>query len=190
MRPEQIQADFDWIDVSEIGTESIEDARLAASEKEIQLNIIPPQKFEPIVGARRRLRQVFTNLLNNAVKFSPPGSTVKFCADFEPDKVIFSIEDQGPGIHDEDLPHIFKDFFRGSNVADTPGTGLGLSISKKIVDAHNGEISITNILDKNEQIAGTCFTVTIPRNLKTTKMQQREWMAGKEDQKTEKSMEA
>lgn len=179
MRPEQIQADFEWFDLSEIGTESIEDARLAAAEKNIKIESIPPTKFEPFVGARRRLRQVFTNLLNNSVKFSPPGTTVKIGARYEPEEVIFWVEDEGPGIPEEEIPHIFKDFFRGSNIEETTGAGLGLSIAKKIVDAHNGDIQVENLVDDDGKIIGTRFTVIIPRDLTTPKMRREEWMAQK-----------
>jgi signal transduction histidine kinase len=176
MRPEQIQADFEWFDPGEAGTESIEDVRLAAAEKGIHLRIEPPPKFEPIVGAPRRLRQAFTNLLHNAIRYSPPGSTVIFRAWYEPDAVIFEVEDQGPGIADEDMPHIFKDFYRASNVGETTGMGLGLSIAKKIMDAHNGEILVQNLMGDDEQ-TGARFTVIIPRDLKTPKMRHQEWMA-------------
>jgi signal transduction histidine kinase len=174
LRPEQIQADFEWFDPGEVGTESIEDTRLVAADKDIHVKVEPPPKFEPIVGARRRMRQVFTNLLNNAIKFSPPGSTVIFRAWYEPDFLFFEVEDEGPGIPPEDLPHLFKDFFRASNVGDVPGAGLGLSIAKKIVDAHNGQILVKN-LEAEPGKTGTRFTVVIPRNLMTPEMRRREW---------------
>jgi signal transduction histidine kinase len=174
MRPEQIQADFEWFDPGEVGTESIEDARLAASEKNIRIKVDPPPNFEPIVGARRRMRQVFTNLLNNAIKFSPPESTVTFRAWYEPEALIFEVEDEGPGIPAEDMPYLFKDFFRASNVGDTPGAGLGLSIAKKIIEAHNGELRVINI-DAAAGNTGTRSTVIIPRDLKTFEMRRREW---------------
>jgi signal transduction histidine kinase len=176
LRPEQIQTDFEWFDPGMVGTESIEDARLAAAEKEIQLIIEPPPEFEPIVGARRRMRQVFTNLLNNAIKFSPPGSKVKFRAWYEQEELIFQVEDEGPGIPPEDLPYLFSDFYRASNVGDTPGAGLGLSIAKKIIDAHNGQLLIENI-DLSSGKTGTLSTVIIPRNLMTLEMRRKEWEA-------------
>ncbi len=176
MRPEQIQADLEWFDPGEVGAESIEDVRLAAVEKNIQIRVDPPAKFEPIVGARRRMRQVFTNLLNNAIKFSPPGSTVTFRARYTPETLIFEVEDQGPGIPEEDLPHLFKDFYRASNVGDTPGAGLGLSIAKKIMEAHNGQILVENLVSDG-QVTGTRFTVIIPRNLMTPEMRRREWLS-------------
>jgi signal transduction histidine kinase len=173
MRPEQIQADFEWFDPGEVGTESIEDARLAAAEKDIHIKVEPPPKFEPIVGARRRMRQVFTNLLNNAIKFAPAGSTVTFRAWYEPDTLYFEVDDEGPGVSSDDLPHIFEDFFRASSTGDTPGVGLGLSIAKKIVDAHNGEILVKTSCDEGR--SGTRFTVVIPRNLETPEMKRRAW---------------
>ena len=93
MRPEQIQDDFEWLDPGEVGIESLEDVRLAAAEKAIKIRVDPPEKFEPIVGSRRRMRQVFTNLLNNAIKFSPPEATIYFRAQYEPNAVVFIVED-------------------------------------------------------------------------------------------------
>lgn len=188
MRSEQIQADFEWFDPGEVGTESIEDARLAAAEKQIRIKAEPPPRFEPIVGARRRMRQVFTNLLNNAVKFAPPESTVTFRGRYEPEAVIFEVEDYGRGIPPEDLPHIFKDFFRASNVGEAAGVGLGLSIAKKIVDAHNGQILVEDISDESGN-TGTRMTVIIPRNLMTPEMRRREWMAAESVQNNRNGQE-
>lgn len=176
MRPEQIQADFEWFDPGEVGRESIEDTRLAAAEKNIKINIQPPEKFTPIVGGRRRMRQVFTNLLNNAIKFAPPDSTVSFRAWYEEDQLIFEVEDCGPGIPPEDLEYIFTDFFRASNVGDSPGAGLGLSIAKKIMNAHQGNILVKNLTDEHGKITGSLFTVQIPLNLDTPEMRRNEWM--------------
>jgi signal transduction histidine kinase len=178
MRPEQIQADFAWFDLSEIGTQAIEDVRLASAEKNIKVLVEPPPVFEPLVGAPRRMRQVFSNLLNNAIRYSPSGSTVIFKAWFEPESVFLSVEDQGPGIPEEDLPHIFKDFFRASNVEGAPGMGLGLAIAQKIMEAHEGQILVENIVDDSSkgEVKGTRFTVIIPRNLKTPEMRQTTWL--------------
>jgi signal transduction histidine kinase len=176
MRPEQIQVDFEWFDPGEVGRESIEDTRLAASEKNIKMRIHPPEEFKPIVGSRRRMRQVFTNLLNNAIKFSPPDSEVQFSAWYEEEYLIFEVVDQGPGIPADDLQYIFTDFFRASNVGESPGAGLGLSIAKKIMDAHNGNILAENLIDGEGAIIGSRFTVQIPLDLQTPEMRRREWM--------------
>jgi signal transduction histidine kinase len=137
------------------------------------------QTFEPIVGAPRRLRQVFTNLLNNAIRYSPPGSTVTFRAWYEPDTVYLEVQDEGGGILPEDLPHIFKDFYRSSSNEGASGMGLGLSIAKKIVEAHNGQILVRNVAegpDVEEGKTGASFTVLIPRDLKTPQMRRQMWL--------------
>ena len=172
MRPEQIQADFEWFNPYEVGLESVEDVRLGAIEKGIHRKIEPPPEYQPVVGARRRLRQVFTNLLNNAIKFSPPDSSVYFRAWYEPDEIIFEIEDTGSGIPIEDQPYLFKDFYRATNVGDAPGMGLGLSIANKIIEAHNGKILVKSPVKDG---IGSCFTVHIPRNLNTPEMRRQEW---------------
>ncbi len=119
---------------------------------------------------------MFTNLLNNAIKFSPEGSPVIFRAWYEPEAVIFEVEDSGPGIPEDELPYIFEDFFRASNIGTTQGSGLGLSIAKKIMDAHNGKILVRNLNVEEDGKRGTRFTVIIPRNLKTPEMRRREWL--------------
>jgi signal transduction histidine kinase len=181
MQPQQIQADFEWFDPGEVGSESIEDVRLAAVEKGIRIIVKPPPQFKPIVGARRRIRQVFTNLLNNAIKYSPPESIVIFRARYESENLIVEVEDEGSGIPQEELQHIFRDFYRAHNVAGTEGSGLGLSIAKKIVDAHNGQILVENLADDQEN-RGTRFKIIIPSDLKTPEMQRQEWLAEEGDQ--------
>ena len=175
MRPEQIQADFEWFNPGEVGSESIEDAQLAAAEKDIRIIVDPPPKFEPIVGARRRIRQGFTNLLNNAIKFAPEGSKVMFRARYTPQEVIFEVEDSGSGVPPDEIENIFVDFYRASNVGETTGAGLGLAIAKKIVDAHNGSISVTNLSGEDGE-TGARFSVVLPRDLTTPEMRRMEWI--------------
>jgi signal transduction histidine kinase len=173
MRPEQIQADFEWFDPFQVGAESIEDVRLAAKEKKININIKRPAEFQLIVGARRRLRQVFTNLLSNAIKFSPEGSTVTFRAWDEPDELVLQVEDQGMGIPQKDQPYIFEDFYRSPNAEGVSGAGLGLSVAKKILDAHEGQIEAESPYPGVK--SGTRFTVRIPRHLRTPEMKRKAW---------------
>ena len=173
MRPEQIQADFEWFDPFEAGVESVEDVRLASKQKKITINIERPDEFKLIVGARRRLRQVFTNLLTNAIKFSPEEGQVTFRALDEPDALVFQVEDEGMGIPQEDHPYIFEDFFRSRNAEGVAGAGLGLSVAKTIVEAHEGQIELESPYDGVE--SGTRFTVRIPRHLRTPEMKRKAW---------------
>lgn len=162
MQPDQIRADFELINPQDIASESLEEVRLAAKEKNIEVRASGSSEFEPIVVARRRLRQVLSNLLANAIKFSPEGSTVHLSARDEPDALIISVADEGIGIPTKDQPHIFDEFFRASNAEQISGSGLGLSITKKILDAHEGAIMLESPYNGN---AGCRFTIKIPRNL-------------------------
>ncbi len=163
MRPEQIQADFVRFNPREFGDRSVEDTRLAAKEKGVTIKVEAPEEFKEIVGAPRQLRQVLTNLLNNAIKFSPPGSTVTLRSWETDDELRVEVSDEGIGIPPEDQASIFEDFFRARNVGDVGGSGLGLSIAKKIVDAHQGRILLESPYEKGK--SGTKFTVVLPRYL-------------------------
>ena len=111
-------------------------------------------------GHESRLAQVFANLIDNAVSFSPPGGTVTVALATDADSIIVTVSDEGPGITG-DVGKIFQRFY-----TDRPDTehfgdhsGLGLSISKQIVDAHKGTIRASNRQDRS----GAVFTVVLPR---------------------------
>ena len=163
MRPEQIQADFVRFNPREFGDRSVEDTRLAAKEKGVTIKVEAPEEFKDVVGAPRRLRQVLTNLLNNAIKFSPPGSIVTLRSWETDNELWVEVRDEGIGIPPEDQASIFEDFFRARNVRDVSGSGLGLSIAKKIVDAHQGRILLESPYEEGK--SGTKFTVVLPRSL-------------------------
>jgi two-component system sensor histidine kinase/response regulator len=118
----------------------------------------------PIVSVNmdeKLLRQIITNLITNAIKYSHQNSTIEFrvTVDFRVSSpnVSFVISDRGIGIPEEDLEHLFSAFHRGKNVGILPGTGLGLSIVKNCIDIHNGTIAVNSKLN-----VGTEFTVTLP----------------------------
>lgn len=105
------------------------------------------------------IRQIITNLLTNAIKYSPGNSQVNFSLNITDKQIIFIIQDYGIGIPKEDQVNLFASFYRGSNVGNISGTGLGLAIVKKCVDQHQGEITLESKLNK-----GTIFKVIIPRS--------------------------
>ncbi len=110
-----------------------------------------------------RLRQVMTNLVSNAVKYSEPGGEVVVRVGETADTAFFSVTDTGIGIPPEDQTWIFERFYRtdASRSRKTGGTGVGLTISRAIVRAHGGEIAV-----RSEPGRGSCFTVTLPRETK------------------------
>jgi PAS domain S-box-containing protein len=103
------------------------------------------------------VRYILSNLLSNALKYSPRESTIQFDLTCHQDKVVFRVQDQGLGIPCEDIPQLFESFHRASNVGVIQGTGLGLAIVKQCVDLHRGEISVDSVVGE-----GTTFTVTLP----------------------------
>jgi len=147
----------------EIGVEAIEEVRLAATQKNIRLKAIGPSEYTPIVAARRRLRQVISNLLANAIKFSPEDSTVTLSAHEKSGMLVVEVLDEGVGIPARDQPHIFDDFYRAGNVEEVSGAGLGLSIAKKIVNAHEGQIEVQSPYESGK--SGTKVTIRIPQTL-------------------------
>lgn len=110
-------------------------------------------EFDPKI-----IRQVLTNLLTNAIKYSPGSSTVSFSLNITDKQIVFIVQDYGIGIPKEDQVNLFASFYRGSNVGNISGTGLGLAIVKKCVDQHQGNITLESKLNQ-----GTIFKVTIPR---------------------------
>lgn len=103
------------------------------------------------------LRHILTNLINNAVKYSPVAATVGFGVEQRGPLAIFSVRDDGIGIPEADQRQIFQAFHRGHNVGETPGTGLGLVIVKRCVQLHGGKITFQSSEGK-----GSTFTVALP----------------------------
>lgn len=100
-----------------------------------------PEPFPTIVGDQDRLRQVLINLLSNAIKYSPDGGEIKISGQIRPEQIIVCVQDEGLGIAQEDIPHIFDRFYRAEEAAkNTQGAGLGLYLARAIVEAHQGRI--------------------------------------------------
>jgi len=116
-----------------------------------------PDEFPVIVGDENRLEQVFYNLLSNAVKYSPNGGEITISGQIRSEQIIICIQDQGTGISQDDIPHIFDRFFRADEAAkNTQGAGLGLYLSRAIIDAHNGRIWIEQ---RSEAGTRVCFSI-------------------------------
>jgi two-component system clock-associated histidine kinase SasA len=114
-------------------------------------------------AAPRRLRQVITNLLDNAVKFSPRQGEVVLEVHRHGDEVRVDVVDAGPGISTLYMPHIFEDYFRVRRREFIPGAGLGLSTARKIVEAHGGRIWVESpcLEDAEGRKSGSRFSFTL-----------------------------
>lgn len=115
--------------------------------------------FTPAVvdGDEQRLHQVVTNLLTNAMKFTPPGGNVRLEVGGADGVARLKVTDTGVGIHPEELPHIFERFWRGSQARVVAGSGVGLTVVAELVRAHQGDIVVESTPGH-----GTQFTVTLP----------------------------
>ncbi|MBD2623854.1 CHASE3 domain-containing protein [Microcystis flos-aquae FACHB-1344] len=103
------------------------------------------------------LYSILSNLLLNAIKYSPTGAGISLILWKDSDRIVFQVRDHGIGIAEEDRGKIYEPFYRGQNVENIIGTGLGLAVVKKCVELHRGEIALDSQVDK-----GTSFTVKLP----------------------------
>jgi PAS domain S-box-containing protein len=140
----------------------IEFVQPLAEKKQIQLNAhLSISDLTMLQGDERRLRQVLINLLSNAIKFTPNGGnvTLKVQPNVQFKIIQFSVKDTGVGIAPENLQKLFQSFVQVDSSLNRrhEGTGLGLAIVKKLVELHNGTVSVESTIDQ-----GSCFTVSFP----------------------------
>ena len=115
---------------------------------------------DQVSGLQVSIEELITNLLGNAIQYSPPGSDVYLRARTKSGQVRVEIEDQGPGIPAGEQEMVFEEFYRGSRTrAGSEGSGLGLAISKKIVQTHGGRIWI-----ESDESGGSTFCFTLPQD--------------------------
>jgi hypothetical protein len=134
-------------------------AQLAQSKGTQVLLVGPPEGS--VQADPNRLAQVFDNLISNAVKYSPPGSTVQIYVEFNSDGWRFCVQDQGPGISQADRLRLFQNFARLSArpTGGEKSTGLGLAITRRVVEAHGGQIGVDSAPG-----GGAIFWFTLPEN--------------------------
>lgn len=131
-----------------------------AEERGLQLSWSAAPGLPAVLADYDRMLQVLSNLLGNAVKFSPPGAEVELRAEPRGGDVVFTVRDGGRGISAEDLPRIFDRFWQGA--ASRGGAGLGLAITRGIVESHGGRIRV-----ESTPGAGSTFTISIPASADT-----------------------
>lgn len=153
------------VDTARLVQQTLEVFWSRSAQKSIKLNQEIATPCGKIRGDPDRLQQLLINLVDNAIKFTPPAGTVTVTAaerqtEAGPRQIEISVADSGVGIPDKDLPRLTERFYRVDKARsrDLGGTGLGLAIVKHIVQVHRGELSITSELNK-----GTTITVRLPR---------------------------
>ncbi|HEX5293143.1 MAG TPA: ATP-binding protein [Streptosporangiaceae bacterium] len=133
-------------------------ASLAGHFESGQLTLDTRLDLAPVRADSRWMHQVITNLLGNAVKFTPAGGRVTVSTGTDGDLARLTVADTGVGIEPDQLPHVFERFWRGTNPMRAAGSGIGLAIVAELVRGHDGEIHVTSTPG-----AGTVFAVSLPR---------------------------
>jgi signal transduction histidine kinase len=131
-----------------------------AVERGVSLDSAVPGEPVELRFDRERIVQLMTNLIGNALKFTPRGGAASVELTDTGDAVVIEVRDTGPGIPSDELPHIFDRFYRGTNTGDAraSGSGLGLAIVRSIVEMHDGEIEVASVEEE-----GTVFRIRLPR---------------------------
>lgn len=152
----RMQLKLEKIDVLAELDETVFTLRDRATKEGIEINYSVPHIPVPMQGDAARIRQVFLNILDNAIKYNSQGGTIRVSAEIRrPKTLIIYFADSGRGISPDDLPRVKEKFFRVDN--SVRGSGIGLAVVDEIVRLHNGEFSIDSILGE-----GTTVTVTLP----------------------------
>lgn len=159
LESKRISLELGQVRVGDLVADMVTKMRPLAAGRQLQLR--PTEADIVVLADRDRLEQVLTNLLDNAIKFTPDGGHIAVGWRSSNGEVEVTVADSGPGISPADLPHVFERFYKADRArpAVPGGSGLGLAITKHIVEAHGGRIRVVS-----SPGAGTTFTFTLPRD--------------------------
>jgi two-component system, OmpR family, phosphate regulon sensor histidine kinase PhoR len=147
--------EFQDVDPDTLIDTAVKQFSAVAVESELKLNTTVSEGLPKVSVDPEKIDHVFTNLISNAMKWTPAGGSITVKCWSDDSTVWFSIADTGLGIEPEHLPHIFERFFKTDAARAEAGTGLGLSIARHIVDAHGGVISATSSVGEGSEFAFT-----------------------------------
>ncbi|MGD0115184.1 MAG: ATP-binding protein [Dehalococcoidia bacterium] len=147
----------DPVDVQRMLEQAVERMRPQADRKSLDLTLNVAPNVPSIIGDAQRLEQTLVNLIDNAIKFTPEGGSVRVSAKSVDGAVQVDVEDTGDGISAEKLPRIFERFYKVDRARGDRGTGLGLAVVKHTVEAHGGTIRV-----RSQEGHGSTFTIVLP----------------------------
>jgi len=156
----QVQCNPTTFDIVDLCIELMEELRQLAKPGQA-LDYDHTAAERNVLSDRQMLSNVISNLVTNAIKYSPENKPIELRSHIEGGRLVITVRDEGIGIPPEDQQHLFERFFRGSNATTIQGTGLGLNLVKRYLDHLEG------IIDFNSGSGNTKFTVTLPQNLAT-----------------------
>lgn len=158
---EPTQVRWQSCDLSKIVQTILQDVEGAALGKSITIAYEPTGRPFLIRADEKRMYHMILNLVDNAIKYSPANTHIKLRLHFSHEAIGIQVQDEGPGILEKDMPHIFEKYYRSEATKAEIGSGIGLSAVKAVVDTHNGRINVRNLPDR-----GTEFTIMLPGSLR------------------------
>ncbi len=147
------------IDVAKMVKQAVEEQQIMAASAQLTMQILVSSDLPKIFGDGHRLRQVFDNLISNAIKFTPPGGRITVEATATDGAVLFRVADTGRGVSADNLAHVFNRFWQADK-AEHRGSGLGLAIVKGIIEMHAGRVWA-----ESQPGGGSVFCFTLPAPL-------------------------
>lgn len=159
---QKLDFQFESVQIGAFMDDLMEEFQFELEEKQLNFHYVNLMKSDCLISLdRKRIYQAFRNVIGNAVKYGTNQDlAIKIAMERQDDEfIVITIEDNGPGISEDKLPHIFNRFYRIDieRTKDLMSTGLGLTIAKELVQAHGGTITVSSI-----ETEGTCFTITLP----------------------------
>ena len=152
----QLELHFEAHDIREAVDTAVHDARPSLQQHKLEITV--PDNLPPVRMDIERIREVLVHLLDNAGKYSPPGTSIHITAEQRDGEIITSVADHGPGIEDIEQEMIFEKFYRGRRERTAvQGTGMGLAIAKAIVDLHGGKLGVMSQVGR-----GSLFYFSLP----------------------------
>jgi two-component system sensor histidine kinase/response regulator len=154
----QLKEDFEDFPLTVVIRESADLVASLAIEKKVRILIKPSTHNIVVNGDREMIKEIFTNLVHNGIKYNHEGGSVTIGIRHEKNFWIVDVSDTGVGIEEKDIAHIGEEFYRVKREESTVGSGLGLAITKKILNIHGGRLEIRSTLNK-----GSTFSVYLPQ---------------------------
>lgn len=155
---QQIRENFQPTSIPSVIAKAIESVAPQATRKDIEITTSIAEPLRLVNGDEITLTEALVNIVNNAVKYSHMKSKILIKAEEAGDEIVVSVADRGVGISNEDLPFIFGDFYVGRSAPEADrGAGLGLGITRRIIEAHDGSITVESALGK-----GSTFMIRLP----------------------------
>ncbi len=168
MEREDVLLNYTAFDLNELVRRVIITKETQIEDKHIRIDVQFAEEVRMVRADRDQITQVLVNLLDNALKFTPEGGTIRMSTRTDRDKAVFRIADSGAGVSAEDAPHIFDRFYKADKAHMTgQGTGLGLAICKRIIEKHGERIQLLSAAPTDNEgpadaLTGAIFEFTLP----------------------------